>query len=168
MAFDLDAANREAKERLISAIEGHGAHLSLEDAVDRFPDALFNEKPPNVPYSFWHQLEHIRIAQWDLLRYVRDASHVSPEWPDGYWPARNERSDRTRWESTIQQITTDRNDFSALMHDTQCNVLEPVEHMDNRSIMRAALLVIDHTAYHLGEFVMGRQILGAWESELSR
>ena len=166
MAFDLEAANREAKERLVPALAGHGAHLGLDDAVRDFPRERMNEKPPNVPYTFWHQLEHIRIAQWDLLRYASDPSHVSPEWPRGYWPAPDEVTDEAGWKATVEAIRTDRDELIGLIEDPECNVLEPVAHMDGRSIVRAALLVIDHTAYHLGEFVMARQMLGAWESEL--
>jgi hypothetical protein len=166
MSFDLEAANREAKQRLVPALGGHGAHLSLDDAVRDFPARLYNEQPPHVPYSFWHQLEHIRIAGWDLWRYVVDPDHVSPSWPDNYWPAPNEKADADRWQQSIDRIKADRRAFVELIQAPQTNVLEPIEHMDGRSIMRAALLVIDHTAYHLGEFVMGRQILGAWESSL--
>ena len=166
MGSDLESANEEAKRRLVPALEGHGAHLSLEDAVQGFPESLYNEKPPHVPYTFWHQLEHIRITQWDLLAYATNPDHVSPDWPQEYWPALDARTDRAGWEATLLAIRTDRQAFVDLVRDPQRNVLEPVPHMDGRSVMRAALLVIDHTAYHLGELVMARQILGAWESAL--
>ena len=167
MAFDLAAANDEAKRRLIPALEGKGAHLTFEDAIEDFPVKLMNTKPNNVPYTFWHQLEHMRIAQWDILRYIQDPEHKSPSWPGGYWPKQGSKTDAAGWQNTIAQFFADRRELIRLIQDPECNVLEPVEHMSDRSILRQALLVVDHNAYHLGEFVMGRQILGAWKSELA-
>ena len=166
MGFTLHAANQEARERLLPALEGKGAHLSFEDAIAGFPADLRNVKPPHVPYTFWHQLEHIRIGQWDILRYIVDPSHESPPWPHGYWPAPDSEADDAAWEGTISGFQADRDGLISLARDPERTVLEPVAHMDGRSIMRELLLVIDHTAYHLGEFVMERQILGAWKSEL--
>lgn len=159
-------ANREAKALLVAGLRGKGAHLSLDDALGEFPTALMNEKPPNVSYTFWHQLEHIRIAQRDLWKYAFDPAHDSPPWPRGYWPDPDARTDAARWKSTIDAIVADREAFVADLNDEACDLFTPVEHMGGRTVMRAALLAIDHTAYHLGEFVMGRQILGAWKSAL--
>ena len=168
MTFDLSEANNEAKRRLIPALEGKGAHLCFEEAIEDFPDKLMNQKPDNVPYTFWHQLEHMRIAQWDILRYIQDPDHQSPVWPDEYWPGQNAEADRSAWQRTVDQFLADRQELIKLIQDPGCNVLSPVKHMSNRSILRQALLVVDHTAYHLGEFVMGRQVLGAWQSALDR
>ena len=164
--FDLAAANAEAKQRLVRALEGRGAHLSFEDAVTDFPDSLINEKPSNVPYTFWHQIEHIRICQCDILRYVLDPKHVSPSWPQGYWPAESAAADRSTWDHSIEQYNADLEELIRLIERDDVNVLAPVEHNAGRSIMGSALVVIDHAAYHLGELVMGRQILGAWKSAL--
>jgi hypothetical protein len=142
----IEEMNEEARVRLVSGLEGKGAHLSFEDAVRGFPEGLMNTKPPHVPYTFWHQLEHIRITQADMIGYILDPDHVSPEWPAGYWPPQDEQTEGKGWQKTIRSYTADRG---------------------NRSILRCTLIIIDHTAYHLGEFVMGRQILGAWESELA-
>ena len=164
----LEAANREARVPLAGSLQGKGAHLTFEEAVHGFPQGLMNEKPPHVPYSFWHQLEHIRITQWDMIRYILDPGHVSPDWPEGYWPAQGAVTDRAGWESTVERYLADRKDFVSLVEDPGTDLLAPVAHMENRSIFRAALIIIDHTGYHLGEFVMGRQVLGAWKSLLAR
>lgn len=161
-----DQMNREARVRLISGLETKGAHLTFEDAVKDFPDNLINENPPHVPYSFWYQLEHIRMAQKDMIEYIKDPEHVSPDWPRGYWPEGNAKTDRGGWRGTIDRYLADRREFVDLISDPKTNLLAPVKHMSNRSIMRCALIIIDHNAYHLGEFVMGRQILDAWKSEL--
>ncbi len=161
-----DPANAEAKSLLVWSLRGEGAHLTLEDAVENFPEYLMNRRPPHVPYTFWHQLEHIRIAQWDLLQYATNPDHVTPEWPSGHWPAPDATADRATWNKTIDRIQADRAAFIRLLDDPTVDIFEPVPHMDNRTIMRATLLVIDHTSYHLGEFVLGRQMMGEWKSEL--
>lgn len=158
----------DAKDRLVDGLRGHGAHLSLEAAIANFPASLMNERPPNVPYTFWDTLEHIRIAQHDLHMYAASPGHESPEWPSEYWPAPGERADGNRWNATISAIQDERERFIDFVKDPKCDVFAPAEHMDGGSVFRAALLAIDHTAYHLGEFVMGRQILGQWVSELKR
>ncbi len=156
---------QQTKQLLVSSLRGEGAHLSLETAVAEFPNELINTMPPNVPYTFWHQLEHIRTAQEDLRRYAADPQHVSPPWPEGYWPAPDEQADRSAWEKTVQAIIRDRESFIAFITDPQRDIFAPTDHMAGGSVFRTALLAIDHTAYHLGEFVMGRQILGYWRSE---
>lgn len=166
-AFDLDGANAEARVRLVSALRGKGAHLSFDEAIHDFPAKLMNEKPNNVPYSFWHQLEHIRITQWDILKYIEDPNHQSPDWPAGYWPAQGATADSAAWDKTIAHYHADLKELVALVEDPKAELLKPVPHMSNRSIMRSAMLVVDHTAYHLGEFVMARQILGYWKSMLA-
>lgn len=171
MAIDksvtVDSMNEEARVRLVDALQGKGAHLSFDQAVRDFPERLMNQKPANVPYTFWHQLEHIRITQWDLFRYIADPKHVSPEWPKQYWPPQDGHIDVAGWDATIRQYRSDLADLLELVRDPHINLLAPVPHTRNRSVLRSAYLIVDHTAYHLGEFVMARQILGAWESELS-
>ncbi len=160
-------ANDEAKTRLVPALLGRGAHLSFDQAIADFPDELINVKPPNVPYSFWHQVEHIRIAQWDLLEYIRTPDHGSPAWPREYWPPESAQASLSQWNESISRYRDDRDALVQLIQDPSTDVLSPVSHMSGRSVFRACLLVIDHTAYHLGEFVMARQVLGHWESELA-
>jgi hypothetical protein len=164
----VEATNREARIRLVASLEGKGAHLSYEEAVHGFPERLMNEKPPHVPYSFWHQLEHIRITQWDMLRYIKDPGHESPPWPEGYWPDQQALTDASGWKRSIDGYLADRQELVELLNDPHADLLAPVPHMENRSILRSVLIVVDHTSYHLGEFIMGRQILGAWKSALQR
>lgn len=166
-AISIEQMNEEARTRLVTGLEGRGAHLTLEDAVRDFPDRLMNEKPPHVPYSFWHQLEHIRRGQSDMIAYITDPNYVALEWPKEYWPAQNETTDRNGWDRTLEQFYEDRRRFIALVSDPKTNLLAPVAHMNDQSVLRSTLIIIDHNAYHIGEFVMGRQILGAWKSELA-
>ena len=164
--FDLEQANDQAKERLTIGLKGEGAHLKFADAIKDFPTNLRDTKPNNVPYTFWHQLDHIRITQWDILRYVIDTGHTSPSWPSGYWRATSEQSSDESWDACIEHYYADLEECVALVGRDDVNVLEPVAHNSGRSILGSMLILIDHTSYHLGEFVMGRQILGAWKTEL--
>ena len=165
--IDISAAEAEAKERLVRSLQTKGAHLPFEDAVKDFPERLINEKPSNVPYTFWHQIEHIRICQWDILEYVKKPDHTSPSWPAGYWPDPAATAGKAAWDKSIEQYYSDRKDFVAMIQADNVQVLAPVQHNNGRSIMGSVLIVVDHNAYHLGEFVMGRQILGAWQSALA-
>ena len=164
---DIDRLNTEAKQRLVLGLRGKGAHLSFDNAISGFPSSLYNTKPENVPYTFWHQIEHIRIAQWDILKYVVNLRHISPSWPIGYWPDPSANADEQAWNRSIKQYEIDLKELVEMIQSDEVNVLAPVSHNDGRSILGSILIVIDHTAYHLGEFVMGRQILGAWRSELT-
>lgn len=156
------------RELLAAGLRGEGAHLTLEDAVRDFPESLMNEKPPHVPYSFWHQLEHIRIAQEDLFLYASSPGNVSPSWPEGYWPDVGETADQDTWNATIAAIKADRSRFVEFISAPDTDLFARAEHMNGGSVFRTAMLAIDHTAYHLGEFVMGRQILGYWQSALDQ
>lgn len=164
--LSMNDANMEAKRRLVEGLGGRGAHMTFENAVKDLPDSLMNAKPDNVPYTFWHQIEHIRLTQIDIIEYIRDPDYKEPTWPADYWPSQDAETDRAGWEKSIKHYLADVDEFVKLIEDQNCNVLASVERNNNRSIMGSALIIIDHTAYHLGEFVMGRQILGAWQSEL--
>jgi hypothetical protein len=162
----IEDMNSEARARLVAALEGKGAHLTFEHAIHDFPERLMNEKPPHVPYTFWHQLEHIRRTQADMLDFIQNPNYVHPAWPKDFWPGQDERTNRAGWDKTVKGYLDDRSRFIKLIEDPKTNLLEYVERRDG-SIFESALIITDHNAYHLGEFVMARQILGEWKSELA-
>ncbi len=137
-------------------------HMSVDEAVADFPVKHINTKPPNVPYSFWHLLEHIRIAQWDLLEYVQDPTLVSPEWPEGYWPAPDATTDAAGWKRTIAAIKKDLRQMDRMLADPRVDIFAPVPFANNKSVVRCAFLALDHNSYHLGEFGILRQVMGLW------
>jgi hypothetical protein len=138
------------------------AHMSLEDAVADFPLEHVNTRPPNLAYSFWHILEHIRIAQWDLLEYVQNPRHVSPQWPEGYWPAAGATTDAAGWRRTIGAINADLARMDRLLADPAVDLFAPVPFANGKSVVRCAFLAVDHNAYHLGEFAILRQVMQLW------
>jgi hypothetical protein len=150
------------REQLIQMLRSKNAHMSLESAVADFPMEAINTRAPNVPYTPWHLLEHIRIAQWDILEFVRDPKHVSPPWPKGYWPDQNVIADPSDWEKTLQSYRSDLDALEELARDPKTDLFTPIPHGDGQNILREILTVSDHNAYHTGEFAILRQVMGTW------
>lgn len=147
---------------LIKLLEGRGAHATLKEALANVPADMRGVKPNNLPYSIWQLAEHIRIAQWDMLEFCKDSSHKSPKWPDGYWPEESSPADDATWEKTIEEINADQNEFIALLKSE--HIYAHLPHGTGQSILREALQIADHTAYHTAEIILLRRLLGIWKS----
>jgi hypothetical protein len=143
-------------------LNGGGAHVGFKDAVANLPFNLLGEKPYNLPYSIWQLAEHIKIAQWDMLEFSKDGSHRSPKWPDEYWPKELAPKDEETWNNTLKEIDADLKEFITLLDSSELYV--PILHGDGQSILREALQIADHNAYHIAEIVVIRRLLGAWKS----
>ena len=150
------------REQLLELLRGGHAHMGLDEAVSDFPPQAMNERAPNVSYTPWELLEHIRIAQWDILAFIQDPDHVSPEWPSGYWPAEGETATEEAWAETVRQIRSDREALVALVADPETDLTAPLPHAPEYSVVREILTVTDHSAYHLGEFALMREVMGTW------
>jgi hypothetical protein len=153
---------KEPKAVIHEVFTEESAHMDLDEAVADFPVRHINAKPPNVSYSFWHILEHIRIAQTDLLEYVQNPKHTSPGWPNGYWPAPDATTDAAGWKRTIAAIETDLERMDRLLTDPALDLFAPVPFANDKSVFRCVFLVLDHNAYHLGEFAILRQVMQLW------
>jgi hypothetical protein len=121
-----------------------------------------NSLPPKVSYTPWHLLEHIRIAQWDILEFTRDPNHVSPQWPEGYWPQPDEQADEVKWEKTIRVFRADLRALQDMVEDSSTDLYAPLRHAKDYTVLREILLVADHNAYHIGEFAVLRQVMDTW------
>ena len=152
------------RDQLVQLLTGSNAHQSFDDAIKNLPPALRGIKPDKLPYSIWQLVDHIRIAQSDILEFSRDANHQSPPWPGGYWTKEVAPADDLAWEQAVAQIRRDRDAFVALLHDPAHDVYAPFPHGDGQNLLREALLIADHTAYHTGEIIIIRRLLGAWGS----
>lgn len=150
------------REQLLALLRGGHAHMSFDDAVAQFPIAHINDHPPHVPYTPWHLLEHLRIAQWDILEFIRNPAHVSPPWPEGYWPQREARADAQAWDHTIAAFQADLRALQALVADPATDLAAPLSHAPEYTILREILVVADHNAYHIGEFAILRQVMETW------
>ena len=154
-----DAALRKQLARLLESDE---AHAGFEDAIADFPVELRGKRPKGLPHSPWELLEHMRIAQWDILEFSRDAKHESPKFPEGYWPASPEPPSEEAWEKSVKDFLADRKALARLVEDESADLLVRIPHGSGQTLLREALLTADHNAYHLGQLVMVRRLLGAW------
>jgi hypothetical protein len=150
------------REQLLKLIDGHGAHMPFDAAVADFPDDAINRLPPNVPYTPWHLLEHIRIAQADILDYIVNRTYLAPSWPEEYWPERDAIATPEQFNQTIEGFKADRRALHALVADPATDLLATIPDTTGHTILREVRLVGDHNAYHIGEFAILRQVMGTW------
>ena len=150
------------REQLLALLDGHGAHLPFEAAVADFPDDAINRRPPNVSYTPWHLLEHIRIAQHDMLDYIRNRAYLAPAWPEEYWPALDAIATPEQFAATVAAFRADRASLHALVADPATDLLAAIPNTPGHTILREARLIGDHNAYHIGEFAILRQVMGTW------
>lgn len=135
------------------------AHIDLREALKNFPKDLRGRKPEGAPHTPWQLLEHIRIAQWDILEFSRSAKHKSPKWPDEYWPETEAPPNDKAWDTSVKQVVADLEAMHKLIDDPESDLTAKLPHGDGQTLLREALLVADHNAYHLGQLVMVRRIL---------
>ena len=154
--------DRTIREHVLHLLKGGGAHLGFDTAVGDLPADLRGARPPGVPHTPWRLLEHMRIAQWDILEFCRNSDHVSPEFPKGYWPPGDGPPRERAWDESNERFRTDLEAMQDLVSDPATDLLAPITHGDGQTILREALLVADHNAYHLGQLVVIRRALGAW------
>ena len=154
--------DKALREHLVRLLSGRQAHADFESSVSELPLELQGKKPPGAPYTCWQLLEHIRIAQWDILEFSRNPKHVSPDFPDGYWPEGEAPPDGASWERSVAAFRADLQAFKELVADRATDLYAPIPHGTGQTILREALLVADHNAYHLGQLVLVRRILNAW------
>src|SRR4051812_5739487 len=155
------ANDKALRKHLLSLLNGGNAHLDFDSAIKNFPAALRGKRPKGSPHSPWEILEHMRLAQWDILEFTRDPKHVSPDFPDGYWPSTPEPPNNKAWNKSAGAFRADLKAISDLVANKSTDLFAPIPHGDGQTILREALLVADHNAYHLGQLVLLRRILGA-------
>ena len=149
------------RKHLLELLNGGHAHATFDVAIRNLPTALRGKRPKGAEHSAWEVLEHIRIAQWDILEFSRDAAHQSPEWPSGYWPPAPAPHDAKAWDKSVRAFRRDLKAMSDLVADPATDLYAKIPHGNGQTILREALLVADHNAYHLGELVLLRRLLGA-------
>src|SRR5271166_6093635 len=152
------------REHLLGLLKGGHAHLDFEKASVGIPVNLRGAKPLSLPFTPWRLIEHMRIAQWDILQFSVDPHHSSPEFPDGYWPQDDAPPDPGAWDRSLAAFHADLDAMIALVADLNTDLFTPLAHGQGQTILREALLVADHNAYHLGQLVVVRRLLGAWEA----
>ena len=150
------------REQVLALLNGGNAHVPFDKVVKDFPAKLRGLKPDGAPHTAWQLLEHMRIAQWDILEFSRSSKHVSPEWPAGYWPETEKPPSDDAWKKSVATFEKDLKAMQKLVEDPKTDLHARIPHGTGHSIFREALLVADHNAYHLGQLVLLRRLLGGW------
>ena len=147
------------RQHLINLLTKAEAHVDVQSALEEFPAELRGRKPKGAPHTPWQLLEHMRIAQWDILEFSLSAKHVSPKWPEGYWPQSEAPPDEKAWDKSVRQFLADLDRVCQMVSDPKLDLFAKIPHGDGQTCLREALLVADHNAYHLGQLVMVKKIL---------
>jgi uncharacterized damage-inducible protein DinB len=157
------STDQSLRHHLLELLRGGSAHLGFDQALEGLPADLRGARTQELPHTPWQLLEHLRLAQWDILEFSRDPDHVSPKWPEGYWPETAAPPDDSAWERSVEQLRSDLQAMQDLVADPQTDLFAKIPWGEGQTILREALLVADHNAYHLGQLVTLRQALGAWQ-----
>ncbi|HEY7335259.1 MAG TPA: DinB family protein [Bryobacteraceae bacterium] len=157
------AEDRSLREHLLFLLHGGGAHANFEGAIKGLSAGLRGKRPKGAEHSPWEILEHMRLAQSDILEFSRDPKHVSPAWPEGYWPKTSAPPSAAAWTRSVKAFQSDLEAMCALVSDKSTDLFARIPHGDGQTILREALLTADHNAYHLGELVLVRRLLGDWK-----
>jgi hypothetical protein len=155
------------RRQLRGLLDGSGAHMTFEEAVADFPDDAINERPPNVTYTPWHLVEHLRITQRDMLDYVTSAEYPRLSWPADYWPAPDAQATRQAWQASVDAFVEDRDALLALVVDPHQDLDAPIPWTKGHSLYRCVRIIGNHNSYHVGELAVLRQVMGAWPSDRS-
>jgi hypothetical protein len=158
-----DPNGKQLREHVLYLLNGGGAHARFDDVVKNIPEELRGAKPNGFPHSAWMLLEHLRSAQWDILEFSRNAKHTSPKWPEGYWPQSEAPPSAAAWNKSVQQFRKDLKAMQDLVANPKSDLYARIPWGDGQTILREALLLADHNAYHLGQLVDVRRLLGAWK-----
>ena len=155
--------DKSLRQHLLYLLKEGGAHATFEDVIKDFPAKQRSQKIPHFPHTAWMLLEHMRIAQRDILEFSRNPRHKSPKWPDGYWPKTDAPPTPAAWANRIAGFRKDLKAMEALITSPKTDLYAPLPWGDGQTVLREALLVADHNAYHLGQLVTLRRLLGAWD-----
>ncbi len=147
---------------VIELLRKGNAHVPLDAALEGVSFSLLGKKAVGLPYSIWQLAEHIRIAQWDLLEFSRDPKHVSPDWPEGYWPKEVSPASEKDWKNCIAKIVAEREAFIELVDNAGEKLYEVFKHGTGQTLLKEALVLADHNSYHTGQVVLIRKMLNNW------
>jgi uncharacterized damage-inducible protein DinB len=155
--------DKQLREQLANFLSGRGAHLDWKTAFTGIPAKLRGVRPDGLPHSAWELLEHMRIAQWDMLEFSRNPKHVSPDWPSGYWPETPDPTRATAWEKSMKLFARDLAAMKKLVTSSKSDLFAPIPNGKGQTLLQEVLQCADHNAYHLGQVVLVRRLLGAWK-----
>jgi DinB family len=154
--------DKTLREHVLYLLKGGGAHASFEDAIKNFPAELRGKKVKGLPHTAWMLLEHMRIAQWDILDFSINPKYKTMKWPEDYWPASAAPPTPAAWNNSIKELKKDLRAMEDLVANPKADLFQKIPWGEGQTILREALLIADHNAYHVGQLVTLRRLLGAW------
>jgi hypothetical protein len=157
-------ADADLRTHLIALLKGGNAHITFADAVKDFPVERAGIRPSGSPHSAWELLEHLRIAQADILLFSRSKDYIQPKWPDDYWPSSPAPKNKREWDASINSVRKDLAQFVEILRDQKRSLFEPFSWGDGQTLLREALLIADHNSYHLGQLMLVRRMLESAQS----
>jgi hypothetical protein len=157
-----DRKDKALREHVLYLLDGGGAHAKFDEVVADIPPKLLAQKPAGLPHSLWRLLEHLRIAQGDILEFSRNPKYVPPKWPEGYWPKTEGPPSPAAWNASVKKFRQDLKSMQELVKDSKTDLFAKIPWGDGQTVLREALLLADHNAYHLGQMLDVRRLLGAW------
>jgi DinB superfamily len=157
-----DARDNALREHVLYLLEGGGAHVKFDEVIADIPAKVRGQKPAGLPHSLWMLLEHLRLAQWDILEFSRNPKHVYPKWPEGYWPKTDAPPSPAAWNASIKKFRQDLKSMQGLVKNPKTDLFAKIPGGEGQTLLREALLLADHNAYHLGQMLDARRLLGAW------
>jgi hypothetical protein len=157
------SSDKLLRENVVELLNGRGAHAGFDDIVKDMPESLRGVKPDGLPHSAWMLLEHLRLAQWDILEFSRNPKYKSPKWPEGYWPETEAPPSAAAWDKSIRQFRKDLKNMQELVENPKTDLYAGIPWGNGQTILREALLLADHNSHHLGQLIDVRRLLGAWK-----
>ena len=150
------------RKHLAALLNWQDARVGFDTAVKGFPSRLRGVQPEGLPYSGWQLLEHLRLAQRDILDFCVDPAYFAPKWPEAYWPKSPAPPTQKAWQQSIAAVRADRRSLEKLLADPTLDLFAKIPHGEGQTYLREFLLVADHNAFHVGQIVIVRRLLGAW------
>src|ERR1700722_11810332 len=157
-----DHKDKALRQHVLEVLRGGSAHVKFDEIIAGLGPEVLGRKPAGLPHSLWMLLEHLRITQGDILEFSREPKHVSPKWPEGYWPKTEAPPSASAWNASVKQVKQDLKAMEQLVEDPETDLFANIPWGDGQTILREALLMADHNAYHLGQMLDTRRLLGAW------
>jgi len=157
--------NSELRNHLVKLLTWNDAHVDFDKAVHGVPPSVQGGRPQSMPYSPWELLEHLRLAQRDILDFCRDPAYAAPKFPAGYWPGAEAPPTPEAWDQSVAEFRADREALCDFISDPSLDLFSQIAHGDGQTYLREALLAADHTAYHVGEMIAVRRMLGVWKTQ---
>lgn len=150
------------RELLQEQLSGKNAHVDFQRAVEGLRLKDVGRKPESFPHTIWELVEHIRIAQHDIVAFSQSADYTSPSWPEGYWPDSDKPENKLQWDKSVAAVKNDKQIMVKMIKNENKDLLEPIPHGDGQTLFREAMLIVDHNAYHIGQIVLMRKAMNIW------